>query len=332
MIRKLIVLIALSVTAIVSVSAQKKTEVLLKFSSEAGIMRIVFESEETFINRAKITTSASQIKIEFPEVFDLKTEKTPPLELVPSEKSLLINLPEKSEAKIFRLPEPARVVFDIQKKSHQPEKKAENQQPKEQKTVPLQAEKQPPFVTSRVIVIDAGHGGYDFGISSGDMHEKNISLDIAKELKTALSRRGKQVFLIRKVDQYVPLLDRILFVNQKRPDIFISLHVSASKNFVLYNPKFEERELKDLSDLYSLSSRQKKYVEKSLDLSESIGKAIKKEFGAEVVQRQMPLPLLNSVSAPCVVIEVPRPDVLIYDQKVRALIVNAIIEGLMAYG
>jgi len=116
---------AISLLIAVSLPAQKKTDVLLKFSKQEGIMRIVFEAEEQFINKIKVTTSPAQIKIDFPELSNLTAPKDLPFELVPSEKSLVINLKEKGEIKIFRLSAPARLVFDIQKKEMKPEKQPE---------------------------------------------------------------------------------------------------------------------------------------------------------------------------------------------------------------
>jgi len=327
------IFLSISVLMAVSLSAQLKKEVLLKFSKQEGHMRIVFEAEGTLINNVKVTISSPQIKIEFPETFNLTGQKDLSFELVPSEKLLVINLKEKGEIKFFRLSSPARLVFDIQKKEiqkkKQTEKKIEKQAEKQtEKTV----EKQPVPILSMVFVIDAGHGGYDFGIISGDVSEKDISLSLAKDLNTVLSKKGKKVFLTRKVDQYISLADRINLVNQKSPDVFISLHFSISENFILYSPKFEEQDSNEIVDFYSLSSRQKKYIEKSKALSDSIERAIKDKFKANVIRREIPLPILNSVGAPSVLIEFPSPRFLAYDQQMRARLINLIINGITLYG
>ncbi|MEW6162612.1 MAG: N-acetylmuramoyl-L-alanine amidase [Nitrospirota bacterium] len=289
--------------------AQKKTEVLLRFSKQEGLMRIVFESEESFINKTKAAASSSQIKIEFPEPFNLTAQKDLPFEVVPTNKLLVINLKEEGEIKLLRLSSPARLVFDIQKR-----------------------EKQLAAILSKVFVLDAGHGGYDFGITSGDIKEKDISLGLAKDLYAILLKKAKKVFLTRRVDQYMSLIERIKFVNQKSPDVFISLHSSMSENFVLYVAKFEDEGPDEIVDLYGLSSRQKKYIRKSRALSDSLGRAIKDEFKKNVIYREMPLPILNSTGAPSVVIEFPSPRFVIYDQSTKARLVNSIINGLTSYG
>ncbi|MEW6213733.1 MAG: N-acetylmuramoyl-L-alanine amidase [Nitrospirota bacterium] len=300
----------LFLTVVTSLFAQTETEVLLRFSKQESLIRIVLETaEESFIKKTNIVTLPSQIKIEFPGPFNLTVQKNFPLEAVPEDRLLVINLKEQGEIKILRLPSPPRLVFDIQ-------------------TV----EKQPVLILSKVFVLDAGHGGYDFGITAGDAREKDISLNLAKDLDVTLLRKGKRVFLTRKVDQYMSLIDRINFVNQKKPDVFISLHSSMSKNFVLYVPVIKDYSSDEMVDFYSLSSRQKKYIRKSKALSDSIGKAIKDEFKVDVIYREMPLPILNSAGAPSVLIEFPSPKFMVYDQQIRTRFVNSVINGIAAYG
>ncbi len=308
-----LIFLSLSLLIAVSVYAQKKTEVLLKFSKQEGLMRIVLEAEEAFISKTKVTPSSSQIKIEFPESFNLKAQKDLPFETVPADKSLTINLKEKGDIKSFKLSSPARVVLDIQKKE-------------------AQSEKQTALIFSRVFVIDAGHGGYDFGITYGTASEKDISLNLAKDLGNALIKKGKKVFFMRKVDQYVSLADRINLINQKSPDVFISFHSSMLNNFIIYSPKLEEQSSNEITDFYSLSSKQKKYIGKSKALSNSIEKAVKDEFKTDIIRREMPLPILNSAGAPSVMIEYPSPRFVVYDQQTRTRLINSIMNGFSAYG
>lgn len=293
----------------VPLSAQKKTDVSLKFSKQEGLLRIVLEAEEPFITKTKAITSPTQIKLEFSGPFNLMTQKDLPFKVVSTEKSLVINLEEKGEAKLLRLSNPARMVFDIQK-----------------------GEKQAVSILPNVFVFDAGHGGYDFGITSGDTKEKDISLSLVKYLDTVLSKKGKKVLLTRKVDQYLSLVDRIKFVNQKNPEVFISLHSSISEDFVIHIANFRDEGSDEMVDFYSLSSRQKKFLKKSKALSDSIGKAIKDEFQKNVIYREIPLPILNSAGAPAVLIEFPSPRFVTYDQQMRMRLVDSIINGLIAYG
>ncbi len=289
--------------------AQKKTDVLLKFSTQDRTMRIVLESEELFLTNTKTTTSASQIRIEFPGLFHLRSPEELPFEISSTNKLLTINLKEKGEIKLFKLSSPARIVLDIQR-----------------------GEKQSVQIPFKTFVIDAGHGGYDYGITSHDMKEKDINLSLAQDLDTVLSKKAKKVFLTRKGDQYMSLLERVKFANQKTPDIFLSIHSSMSDNFVLYLPKFRTEGSNEMVDQYSLSSRQKKYIGKSKALSESIGKALKDEFKKSVIYREMSLPILISIGTTSAVIEYPSPQFITYDQPMKMRLLNAITSGLATYG
>ena len=297
----------------------------MKFSRSGDLMRIVFEAEDTFMEDTKSATTPFQIKVEFPGPFQLPVENDLPFEVIVTDRSAVINLKEKNEVKFFTLSSPARLVFDIQKKGAQTEKQPE-------KPVEKQTEKQPATIIPRVFIIDAGHGGYDFGITFGNTSEKEISLRLAKELNAALSKKGKKVFLIRQADQYLSLSERIHFVNQKNADIFISLHASTSGNFVLYSPKLEEQASNEPVDLYSVSSKQRKYTVKSRALSESIEKAIRNEFKMNLQRRELPVPLLDAAGAPAVFMEYPSPQFLTYDQQTKTRLINALLTGLAAYG
>lgn len=295
-----------------NVYAQKKTEVFLKYSKQEGLMRIVLESEEPFITKAQINIVSSQIKIGFPDSFNLTQLKTPPFEVVQANNTLTLNIKEKGEIKTFKLSSPARIVFDIKSPEIHPEKT--------------------PGVLLNSFVIDAGHGGYDFGIIFKEKNEKDICLDIAKELSNYLIKKGKKVFLTRKVDQYLQISERISFTNFRKPDIFISLHISNSGKFAIYNPYLEDKASSETLSEYSLEMKQKKYLSKSKELAESLIKVFREEFKEQIVLREMPLPLLNSIGAPAILIELPYSEFIMYDQQRKTKIVNAIIKAFLVYG
>ena len=61
-----------------------------------------------------------------------------------------------------------------------------------------------------LIVVDAGHGGKDYGaMSASGIKEKDVNLKIAKHVKTILVSRYKyRVGMTRKDDTFIPLKDR----------------------------------------------------------------------------------------------------------------------------
>ena len=82
---------------------------------------------------------------------------------------------------------------------------------------------------NRIIVIDAGHGGKDpGGIGAYHIKEKNIVLPLAKYLKYELIKRGYKVYLTRDRDKFITLKNRTKFANQKKADLFISLHCNIA--------------------------------------------------------------------------------------------------------
>lgn len=77
---------------------------------------------------------------------------------------------------------------------------------------------------SRLIVLDAGHGGRDQGTSSGEILEKDINLAMAGRLAELLEEAGETVILTREDDTKIGLEDRAAFANEKEADLFVSLH------------------------------------------------------------------------------------------------------------
>ena len=80
-----------------------------------------------------------------------------------------------------------------------------------------------------LVVIDAGHGGYDPGTASaGGIEEKNVALAIASRLAAALEARGVSVELTRDGDRFLSLAERTAVANTARADLFVSIHLNSS--------------------------------------------------------------------------------------------------------
>jgi N-acetylmuramoyl-L-alanine amidase len=92
----------------------------------------------------------------------------------------------------------------------------------------------------RRIVVDAGHGGPDNGMtgpigSSWKIYEKNITLSVAEKLDTALRARGMDVTMTRTRDTLIALDDRGRIANAVHGDVFVSIHVNAA-NLAWHKP------------------------------------------------------------------------------------------------
>ncbi|MGH9886995.1 MAG: N-acetylmuramoyl-L-alanine amidase family protein, partial [bacterium] len=85
----------------------------------------------------------------------------------------------------------------------------------------------------RTIVVDAGHGGVDNGMSGPlgggpRIYEKNITLSVANRLGDQLAARGVDVVYTRTADTLIALDDRGKIANRAAGNLFISIHVNAA--------------------------------------------------------------------------------------------------------
>lgn len=79
------------------------------------------------------------------------------------------------------------------------------------------------------VVIDAGHGGYDRGGIPGQrVSEKDMTLDVARRLKSVLAASGYRVVMTRDSDVFVPLGTRAGIANSQRNAIFVSVHFNSA--------------------------------------------------------------------------------------------------------
>jgi N-acetylmuramoyl-L-alanine amidase len=82
---------------------------------------------------------------------------------------------------------------------------------------------------STVVVIDAGHGGFDRGgIPRQLVPEKTMNLDVAQRLKAVLVAYGYRVVMTRDSDVFVPLGTRVAIANSYRDAIFVCIHFNAA--------------------------------------------------------------------------------------------------------
>jgi N-acetylmuramoyl-L-alanine amidase len=80
------------------------------------------------------------------------------------------------------------------------------------------------------IVIDAGHGGQDQGTEGPKgLLEKDLVLDVALRLGQLIEdRMGAEVIYTRSDDTFIPLERRTELANDKKADLFLSIHANSS--------------------------------------------------------------------------------------------------------
>jgi len=132
-----------------------------------------------------------------------------------------LDLSKIDQYRVWHLPDPFRIIIDIY-----PYKNSITPQPTDSG---YSMARQLGLGIKR-IVIDPGHGGKDPGcIGSKNTQEKNVVLDIATRLKNMLgTKQGLEVIMTRETDIFVPVENRPVIANQKKADLFISIHANAN--------------------------------------------------------------------------------------------------------
>lgn len=80
----------------------------------------------------------------------------------------------------------------------------------------------------RVVVIDPGHGGKDYGAIRAGINEKDITLDVSKLVAAMLRAKGYKVYMSHDTDKFVPLQGIVDIAEEVKPDLFVSIHVNSS--------------------------------------------------------------------------------------------------------
>jgi len=85
-------------------------------------------------------------------------------------------------------------------------------------------------ISNMVIAIDAGHGGTNTGASgiTTKIREKEYTLLFAKALEKLLIKKGATVIMTRSSDTTIDNKDRVLFLQEQKPRLFISIHLNSS--------------------------------------------------------------------------------------------------------
>jgi N-acetylmuramoyl-L-alanine amidase len=78
-----------------------------------------------------------------------------------------------------------------------------------------------------VVVIDPGHGGKDPGNLGNGFKEKDIVLDVSKQVGALLQQQGVEVIYTRKKDVFIELYDRAPVANKADADLFVSIHCDS---------------------------------------------------------------------------------------------------------
>jgi N-acetylmuramoyl-L-alanine amidase len=216
----------------------------------------------------------------------------------------------------------------------------------------------------RTIVLDPGHGGSDPGcIGLSGLEEKTITLDVSMALKKLLvEKAGLNVILARESDILVPLERRTVIANQKRADLFISIHVNAHRDrkregvetfFLNFSPDPGVVELaarenatstKNMGQMKDIIQKiaQNSKIDESRDLAEKIQKSLLQSLSEanpgikDLGVKGAPFWVLIGSEMPSVLVEIshlsnPGEEARLKTAGYRELAVQGIYNGIMDY-
>src|SRR5258708_33386478 len=85
------------------------------------------------------------------------------------------------------------------------------------------------------VMIDPSHGGDDKGaVLNGKLAEKDVTLALAKVLRTELEDRGIPVRLLRETDIAMSLDRRAEITNEQQAGVYVALHATTGEGVRVY--------------------------------------------------------------------------------------------------
>jgi N-acetylmuramoyl-L-alanine amidase len=116
------------------------------------------------------------------------------------------------------------------------------------------------------VVIDPGHGGHDQGtVGPKGYTEKELVLDVAQRLgKLIEESMGSEVIYTRSDDTFIPLQGRTALANERKADLFISVHANSSPAVAIRGVETYYLNFTTARDALDTASRENASSEKSV--------------------------------------------------------------------
>ena len=200
----------------------------------------------------------------------------------------------------------------------------------------------------RVIVIDPGHGGMDTGVKTNVGTEKDLTLALARRLRTTLQMRlGATVLLTRDSDVALDNEARSAVANNNQANLFISLHIGYSANkaettstiFVMkegFGEAYSQTAAKDQMFLpwyLGYRIRRQGSVTAANLMQEELAKGI---TGWKFPVRTAPLAILSSATMPSLMFEIGNLNNTVNAQALadgafQAKLVNSMVDAVQRF-
>ena len=214
------------------------------------------------------------------------------------------------------------------------------------------------------VVIDAGHGGHDQGTEGPKgLLEKDVVLDVAMRVgKLVEDRLGAEVVYTRSDDTFIPLEGRTAIANDKKADLFLSIHANSSSVTRIAGVEVYYLNFTDSRDATEVASRENATSQKSIsELTDIVQKITlhdkleeSKEFAGRVQTslyafsahnfpgtknrgvKKAPFVVLIGAKMPSVLAEIgflsnPREEALLRKPDYRQKLAEALFRGLSRY-
>jgi N-acetylmuramoyl-L-alanine amidase len=197
------------------------------------------------------------------------------------------------------------------------------------------------------IVLDAGHGGEDRGITGTDgTTEKDVDLDLALRVQRLIDEKlGYRTVLTREKDERITLDDRAANANNNKGSLMVSLHLGGSLDpdlqgygIYYFRSDGDDHVPEEKGELLLWRRQQAPYVEESSRLAEVLHQAFQNAYPSrrDLGVHALPLYLARSVQMPAVFIEsavLTNKDEEAYlkSETNRQKVAETIFEGLRRY-
>ncbi len=171
-----------------------------------------------------------------------------------------------------------------------------------------QAATTPPRTGLSIVVLDPAHGGTDLGArGTGGIHESDIVLEFAAQVRTALEAQGFQVVQTRQGNANPSFDDRSAMANAQRGSIFVTLHIASTgvpgtaRVYVMN----DLASAADATGLIPWDRAQAPFVSLSRKLGDQVSALIAQRFkGSPAAAQTASVRQLRTTAAPAIAVEI----------------------------
>jgi N-acetylmuramoyl-L-alanine amidase len=166
----------------------------------------------------------------------------------------------------------------------------------------------PPAAGLNIVVLDPAHGGTDLGArGTGGIHESDIVLEFAAQVRTALEAQGFQVVQTRQGNANPSFDDRSAMANAQRGAIFVTLHIASTgvPGTVRVYVMHEMAPGTDATGLIPWDRAQVPFVSLSRKLGDQVSALLAQRFkGSPAVAQTASVRQLRTTAAPAIAVEI----------------------------